>query len=102
MGIAALVIGVISLIIGFIPACGIVALVPAIVGLILGVVHFSKQGKASQPRGIGIAAIVLNVAAIAIIGIWVGVLAGSAEFTVETSDANSVQTEAPDTNDVNE
>ena len=55
MGIAALVIGIVAVIIGFIPGCGIIALLPAIVGLILGIIEVKKKSKAGQPKGKGMA-----------------------------------------------
>lgn len=34
MGVASLVLGIISIIVGFVPFCGIIALLPAILGFI--------------------------------------------------------------------
>ena len=70
MGIAALVIGILSAIMGFVPLCGVIALVPALVGLALGIVDVMKKSKQQQPKGVGLAGIILNAAAIAIIVIW--------------------------------
>lgn len=58
MGIAALILGIISIIIGFIPLCGAVAFVPAIIGLILGIVDASKKSKTGEKKGVSIAGIV--------------------------------------------
>ena len=51
MGVASLVLGIISAIIGFVPFCGTFALIPAIIGLILGIVDWVKQSKAGNPKG---------------------------------------------------
>lgn len=70
MGIAALVIGIISMIVGFIPFCNYFALIPAIIGLTLGIVDIVLKSKANQPKGSGIAGTVLCSIAIVIIILW--------------------------------
>lgn len=45
MGVASLVLGILSLIIGFVPFCGAIALLPAIIGLILGIVDVALKSK---------------------------------------------------------
>jgi len=78
MGVAAMVIGIISAVLAFIPMCGYIAFVPAIIGLILGVVDVALRGKKKVPKGKGIAGIVLNAVAIALIFLWTVVLAAGA------------------------
>ncbi|MDO4283274.1 MAG: hypothetical protein Q4D02_06505 [Clostridia bacterium] len=76
MGVASLVLGIISVIGGFIPACNLFFSVPALVGLILGIVDAVKKGKAGEPKGMSIAGIILNVIAfVVIIGMYVLVFA---------------------------
>lgn len=70
MDIAALVIGIISIILAFIPLCGVIALLPAIVGLILATIDTVAKNKAKEPLGMSIAGIVLNGMAIVIIVFW--------------------------------
>ena len=70
MGVAALVIGIVSLIVGFIPFCGTWAMLPAVVGLILGIVDTVLRSGRKQPRGMSIAGIVLNALAMLIIVVW--------------------------------
>ena len=70
MGLAAMIIGIIAVVLGFIPVCGMIAFVPAIVGLILGIVDVKKKSKTQQPTGKGKAGIALNAAAIIIILLW--------------------------------
>ena len=79
MGIAALIIGIVAVIVGFIPVCGIIALLPAIVGLILGIVEVSKKSKANQPKGLGLAGIILNAVAIIVIVVWSALFAKAAQ-----------------------
>lgn len=93
MGVASLILGIISLVIGFIPFCGIIALVPAIVGLILGIVEIAKKGKAGEPKGKGIAGLVCSAIAIVII-IAYYVLAGiAARKVVKDTDWNALQSD---------
>ena len=78
MGIASLVIGVVSAILGFIPLCNYFAIIPAVVGLVLGIVYVVKQSKVEGgKKGMGIAGIVLNAAAIVLILIWTIAIAGA-------------------------
>lgn len=82
MGVAALVLGIVSAIAAFIPFCNTIAFVPAIVGLILGIVETVKKSKNKEPKGMGIAGIVLNTCAIILIIVWV-VCLGSAIASVQ-------------------
>lgn len=77
MGIAALILGIVSILIMMIPFCGTIGVLPAIVGLILGIVDIIQKQKASKPRGIAIAGISLS--AVAIIGsiIWMILISGT-------------------------
>ncbi|MBQ6472058.1 MAG: DUF4190 domain-containing protein [Victivallales bacterium] len=63
MGIATLVIGIISLIISFIPCVGWFVLIPAIIGLILGIVGVCME----KTKGKAIAGLVLNLLAVCVI-----------------------------------
>lgn len=60
MGVAALILGIISIIVGFIPLCGAIAYFPAIIGLILGIVDIVLKTKKKEPRGMAIAGTVLT------------------------------------------
>jgi len=75
MGIAAMVIGIISAILAFIPLCGYIAFVPAVIGLILGIIDVKKKSKKNLPKGQGMAGIILNAIAIVIIFVWTMVVA---------------------------
>jgi len=86
MGVAAMVIGIISAILAFIPMCGFIAFVPAIIGMILGIVDVALRGKKKLPKGKGIAGIVLNAVAIALIFLWTVVFAAGAVASSEAID----------------
>ena len=67
MGVAALVLGIISILIAFIPFCGVIAFLPALIGFILGIVFVVGGKKRNEPVGIGIAGLVLNLIALLVI-----------------------------------
>ena len=83
MGIASLILGIISGIVGIIPFCGILAIIPAIIGLILGIIFVVKKSKIKEPKGIGIAGIILSTLALVFIVLWnlifVGIMAAATE-----------------------
>jgi len=81
MGLAAMIIGIIAVVLGFIPFCGYFALLPAIVGLILGIVDVKQKSKAQQPKGMGMAGIVLNAVALIVILLWTLVFAAGSVAT---------------------
>ncbi len=70
MGIAALILGIVAFILSFIPLCGIIGIVPAIIGLILGIVEVVKKSKSGEPKGLGIAGIILTSIAIIVSIVW--------------------------------
>ena len=74
MGTASMVIGIIAVILGFVPFCNYLALVPAGIGLILGIVEVSLKTKKQESKRHGITGIVLNSGAIAAIVIWTVVI----------------------------
>ena len=75
MGVASLVLGIVSIIIGFIPFCNIIAFLPAITGIILGIVEIVTKSKKSEPKGMGIAGTVVSAIAIVFIILWNSVVA---------------------------
>ena len=87
MGIAALILGIISLIIGFIPLCGSIALVPAIIGLILGIVDTVLKKKKDEKIAVSVTGLVLSAISIVVIIFWVFVF-GVAASKVDTNDIN--------------
>lgn len=66
MGIAALVIGIIGLILSFIPVVNVIFFVPIVIGFVLGIVDTVLKTKKKQPRGIAISGIVLTSVALVI------------------------------------
>lgn len=91
MGVASLVLGIISALLAFVPFCGYLAFLPALIGLVLGIVDIAQKGKKQEPKGQGIAGVVLNAIAIVIIIAWTVLFAAggaaasaaSEEFRIE-------------------
>ncbi|MHC4309324.1 MAG: hypothetical protein ACYSSN_05225 [Planctomycetota bacterium] len=99
MGLAAMIIGIVAIVLGFIPLCGTIALLPAIVGLILGIVDVMKKSKAKQPKGKGMAGIILNAVAIVVILLWTLVIAAGGAVAIDEieriEDMNATPIEQP-------
>ena len=70
MGIASMVIGIVALVIGFVPFCGAWAVVPAVIGLGLGIADLVVKTRRGQHRGTAVAGMVLNPLAIVVIVLW--------------------------------
>lgn len=71
MGVAALVLGILALIVSFIPGCGaVIGFIPALIGLILGIVDTVRKSKQGEKKGISIAGLVLSAIAIVIMIAW--------------------------------
>ncbi len=83
MGVAALVLGIISIIVGFIPFCGAIAFVPAVIGLILGIIDIVQKSKKKEPKGMAIAGTILTGLAIVIISFWLFVFGVAANGTAD-------------------
>ena len=104
MGVASLVLGIISIIICFIPFCGAIAFVPAIVGLILGIVAIAQSSKSEEKKsqkGMGIAGTVLSAIATVVIMLWVFIF--SAAIVGVSTNANQIieALNSIDTNSIN-
>lgn len=66
LGVAGFVIGIVALILSFIPCLGMYALVPGIIGLIFSIIAFSQATSANAARGLIISALIISVLATSI------------------------------------
>lgn len=66
LGVASLVLGILTFTIGWIPVVNYFSLIPAIIGIILGAVSLGKK----MERGMSIAGVVLNVCAVLFVIIY--------------------------------
>jgi hypothetical protein len=60
-GVAGFVLGLIALILSFIPCLGMYALVPGVIAIVFSAVAFLQAGRANAPRGLIIAALVISI-----------------------------------------
>lgn len=61
LGIAGLVLGIIAILICFIPCIGIIALIPGVVGITLSAIALNQANKANGAKGLIIAALVVSI-----------------------------------------
>lgn len=61
LGIAGLVLGIVAILICFIPCIGILAIVPGLVGVTLSAIAYNQAVKGNGARGIIIAALVISI-----------------------------------------
>ena len=88
MGIASLVLGILSLLICWIPCVNYFAFIPAIVGLILGIVDTVQKSKKGENKGMSIAGIILTAIALVVIFLWT-VVFGAAAANVNEADVEN-------------
>ena len=80
MSIAGMILGIIATIFAFIPVVGAFIAIPCLaVGLPLATVDFFRKKNRGEGFGMAIAGIVLNICALAITIIWIGLIAGSVD-----------------------
>lgn len=75
MGIASLILGILSVLIAIIPCTFFLAPVPALVGLGLGIADWVSKSKKGLPKGMGVAGTIVSLAAFVIILGWAGIIA---------------------------
>jgi hypothetical protein len=105
LGIAAFVVGTLSIIFSFIPCIGMYATVPAFIALILSIIAFVKARETDLNKGLIIAAIVISTFAVLIGGwqytLWTKAQEGIEDFSNDfkntlDSAANNVVIDADD------
>ena len=60
-GVAGFVIGIITLILSFIPCLGMYAVIPGVIAIIFSAVGYSQASTANAPKGLIIAALVISI-----------------------------------------
>ncbi|MBN1388837.1 MAG: DUF4190 domain-containing protein [Bacteroidales bacterium] len=66
MGVAALIMGIISVVVAFIPCLGLLAFFTGIVAIVLGAIGISQASRANAPKGLGIGGLVTGALALLI------------------------------------
>jgi hypothetical protein len=64
MGVASMVIGIVSLLVALVPFCGLIAILPALIGLGLGIADIVSKPKHYPNKGMAVAGVVLNPLAV--------------------------------------
>lgn len=78
MGVASLVMGILALVVCWIPCFGAWALLFAILGIIFGAVGIVKAKKTNKGKGQSIAGLVCSIIATVVVVIWIFVIAAAA------------------------
>ena len=66
LGIAALVVAIITFVLAVIPCIGLIAIIPGIIAIILASVGLSQSARSNSPRGVLIAGLIIGVIAVLI------------------------------------
>ncbi len=88
MDIASLVLGIISIVFGVFPFCGIFFALPALIGLILGIVFIATAKRHKKPRGMAIAGTATSAIALLVMAGWWVSAAFNSDFTTSTNGFN--------------
>ncbi len=80
-GIAGLVVGLLALILAFIPCVGVVAIGPGAIAIVLSVVGLIQANQGNGAKGLIIAALVVSILATSIAAIWGIVIGGISRDT---------------------
>lgn len=75
LGIAGMILGILAIILSFIPCFGVWAIIFAVVGVILSAISLSQAKKAGTSKGMAIAGLICSILAIIIGSIWIFVIA---------------------------
>lgn len=68
LGMVGMILGIVAVVLSFIPCLGMYALIPGVIGLILSIVSISQAGKVGAPKGMAIAGIACSIVGCAIAG----------------------------------
>lgn len=75
LGIAGMILGIVAIIVSFVPCFGWWAVVLAVVGVVLSAISLSQASKAGASKGMAIAGLICSILAIIIGSIWIFVIA---------------------------
>jgi hypothetical protein len=75
-GIAGMILGVLALVIAFIPCVGLIAIVPGAIAIILSIIGLIQANQGNGAKGLIIAALVISILATSIAAIWGIVIGG--------------------------
>lgn len=76
LGVAALIMGIISFVVAFIPCVGLLAMFTAIIAIVLGAIGMSQASRDNSPKGLMFGGLIIGVIALFISIAQIVVLAG--------------------------
>ena len=76
LGVAALVLGILSFVVAFIPCVGFFALFTALIAIVLGAIGLSQASRDNSPKGLMLAGLIIGVIALFISIAQVVIIAG--------------------------
>ncbi len=85
-GIIGVVLGVISLIVAFIPCVGVVAFIPGGLALIFSIISIVQANRGDGSKALGIASFIVSCIAIIIAVVWLMVFSGVSIITKKAID----------------
>jgi len=84
-GIASLILGILALLIAFIPCIGFLALIPGVVAIVLAIVGLSQASQANGAKGVIIAGLVVSVIGTVVAATWLLIFSASGIFFNEVA-----------------
>jgi membrane-bound ClpP family serine protease len=82
MAIAALILGIASLVFAFIPGINIVGVIIGVVGIILGAIAMKKLKEAKQPNGMAKAGLIMSIAGVALgLILWISCMVCASAYS---------------------
>jgi len=79
-GIASLILGILALLIAFIPCIGIFALIPGLIAIVLAIVGLSQASSANGSKGIIISGLVISILGTTLAAAWLVFFSASGLF----------------------
>lgn len=89
-GVAGFVLGLIALILSFIPCLGMYAMLPGVIALVFSLIALSQAISANAPRGLILAALIISIAGTTI-AVWQFVNLRRAAETIEREFPDSIR-----------
>lgn len=89
MGVAALVLGILTVLVSFVPCVGVAAIFLGVIAIVLGIISYTTAKKGNAPTGMPIAGLILGVVGTIFASMWI-------LFFVVAANANPL----PDENEI--
>ena len=88
LGIIGLVLGILTLFIGFIPCIGLAAIAPGILAIILSIIGLVQANRNNGARGLNISALIVSIIGVLVASIWIFVFVGLS--TLDDEDIHNI------------